>query len=364
MMFLLLMCLPVIGDVNYDSMPVVGLERIYPIASTTVAMNDATIARGAVFVATKTSLTSVKVMCSAVAGTPAYRLMKVFVVAVDAAGDPDESAPLANGTKEQAVVAGLNTFTFATPPALTVGTVYGIYVQNTATGAGNPTVDYATIYESSGSILQRDFPFVSISSDGTVWTRHYRVPSVCPVYSDGYAKGFFPGFSVALTLAGDHTPDEYAAEFTVLNPTLCTGVTVIMAGIANDDVVFTLYEDQVSKATVTIADHQFYESIGTRLLTVEWPAYSCHAGHTYDISIYTAGTAHASIWCNQYFDAGTKVAHFGTKIWGAVRTDLTGAFTAYNSASDYRVYPIIPLFGVETISAGSVSSGFNGGFDQ
>jgi hypothetical protein len=363
MLFLMLAGLA-LADVNHDGMPIINPLRMSSTASTTVAMSTASNNDlvGGVFCASKTAISGVEVIVSAVSGTEANRKLTVYITNLDAAGCPDESSVLTNGTKEitgASIVVGMNRVAFTTPPTTVAGSWYGVLVKNTATAS---ETDYFTVYSKTGSGLKTNSPFCAVCTDGgTTWTRSASPCSITPYYSDNtIPPGFYPGISATLSIASDHTPDEFASVFTVTNPTICNGCVIVSNVIANSDLTVKLLEDTATIATVVVAAIDVSDATVINYINVDWPAYSCHAGHTYYISIFNSTTTHILLPCsNQFLNATDKASVMGSVIYGATRADA-GSWTTYNSGVDYRVYPIIPRFGVETISGGGCFKGYGG----
>lgn len=352
-LFLLLLCLPVLSDVERDGMPIVPSTRWTDSNSVAVAVNAAGKYVGAVFMAQDTSVTGVKVFVSDVAGTEGNRKMTVAITNLDASGNPDESSVLTNGSKEvtgATIAAGLVTLTFATSPTTTVGTIYGVIITNTAS---IQATDYFTLYTRGPS--SQGFPFCLSSTDGDAWTRVASAPSTVPFYADGsLQRGFFPGVSTKMTIGNDHTPDEFASVFTVAVNTIISGV--IFYGFEDDNIdttgtlILKLIEDTTTLQTVTIPALDFMDNQNGYACPIALTPYTCHAGHTYYLSVISGNTNHLTFAQDQFYSAAAKTAWCGSVIYGAVRTDA-GAWTEYNSGTDYRVYPIIPCF--TTVTTGS-----------
>jgi hypothetical protein len=366
----LLLCLPCLSDVERDGMPIVPSNRFVDSNSTTVIVNAAGKYVGAVFMAQSTSVTGVYVYVSSTTGTAGNLKMTAAITNLDASGNPDETSVLTNGTKEitggTAIPnGGKATLTFATPPTTTVGTIYGVIITNTATVQ---TSDYFTL--NTRGPMGEGFPFGLSSTDGAAWTRTAYAPSIVPYYADGsLQKGFFPGISVKMAVGNDHTPDEYASVFSVASDTILSGVAFYGFEDDNIDTTGTLilklieYATDLASApttvqTVTIPALDFMDNTNSYACPIPLTAYTCHAGHTYALTVISGNTNHLTFGCDQFYAAADKTAWCGSVIYGAVRTDA-GAWTTYNSGADYRVYSIIPCF--TTVTTGSTTTVIIGG---
>lgn len=374
MMMFLLLCGWVAADVDFNGIPIVALNPLSAQAvNTSQSLNESTDYVGAVFVARKTEhIDRVNFYFASHSGTADNIAITAYIDHVAATGYPDGGH---HATKE--VIGGWSdgtwcTITFDTPYEVTAGVTYAAYIKNTTTTPNSPSTDKPTIIFSHVIKNMHLFPTTIYSSTGAADARTANsLPCVWPQYSDGeMPKGFWQGIGTVLTVASDTTPDEVATCFTVANPWIIKGALLFLTMPDGGDFSVNLYEDADSTThsdtpvtTVTL-DEDVLNANSYGWINVEFPDYSCHAGHTYRISVLpTTTTAAWTIMDFTYPSLAAMNAFTGYPIYEAVRTNGgDNNWTAYNTGT-FKFVPIIPLMGNMTISAGGYfGDPFGGGF--
>lgn len=282
------------------------------------------------------TITGVEVRCaSSTAGVVDFTLETV-----DAAAFVPSGTLVATGVSATSVSLATNTwYTNTFTNSYTVpqnATDYIALVVRNVSGTCGIAARASTGYTSSpriveglATVTQRPFP-----------------PTMSVVYSDGTRQiGCVPFSSVtAGSNASTASPDEYGNIYLPDTNQIVVGIQAYARVVSGGQTQFRIYDENLNVMTVdaellTDVRQQSSTSGGqVTNLMFKAPIYLI-AGKTYYITA-TAMSANATYTFRMNFDDANRRAHFSPLMYGASRTDWTGAFTTDTTVL-YGMGPII-----------------------
>lgn len=338
--------------------PLVDPTRLLTTASfTTFALNASNNALAAFFMAENIAVHGAIVgflyNCTAITSPPVYRFS---LQGISSRGTPDGTVKgggsPASVTLTPTVSQGLATF--ANPFTPSTGDLLALVVEYSSgtVGASN-TATFASRLVNSGLSTS---PYGGSETAG-VWAVVAPIPTMAPVYSDGYiGRGFCPAQSVSnnLTLGVG-----YGSTWIPSVNSLFTGcVTSLRAASAGSTITLNLYEGSSTTvasttvvSTLALNPDKYFQGTGIVLANIAMPAYTLQAGLTYRLT-FTVTSVALGIAVSASFVSQAALQSFFGPLGGTVAT--SGTFADFISGTDWRAYPIIPTIDSYTTPSGGI----------
>jgi hypothetical protein len=208
--------------------------------------------------------------------------------------------------------------------------------------------------------------FGVVMASGT-WAIGTKRPTVCVQYADNSIPRSMTAISgiTAAAWGSDDNPLYCGTKWTPQYNCRLVGAYFALRGAAGSDFAIELFTNKTETLTQSIDISQVISTVnGVLVGYVPFAPTNLTAGTVYRIMVEPTTTTHFISFLYASFPDVYSQQSFVGELKGTTLTADKATAVDYDNVSDgYRFYPVIPVIDQITVG-GSVSPGFNGGFDQ